>query len=106
MPIQKQGSFVSTLLSDEALLWYRSSYETWDPETQLTWEILRAAMRENFAPPNEDRRLQERWANLRQQETVFEYVSVLTAFAIRIPGLLQTQILEKVHSRIEAKGQD
>src|SRR5208282_3600457 len=30
MPISKQGPFVSTLLRDEALLWYRSSYENWD----------------------------------------------------------------------------
>jgi hypothetical protein len=77
------------------LLWYRSSYESWDPETPLTWQILRAAMREHFAPPNEDRRLQDEWANLRQQGSVFEYVSVLTALAMRIPGLSQVQILDK-----------
>jgi hypothetical protein len=95
MPVQKQGPFVSTLLRDEALLWYRSNYETRDPNIPLTWEILRDAMREYFAPPNEDRRLQDEWANLRQQGTVFEYVSVLTALAMRIPGLPQTQILDK-----------
>lgn len=95
MPVQKQGPFVSTLLRDEALLWYRSNYETWDPKTPLTWEMLRAAMRDHFAPPNEDRRLQDEWANLRQQGSVFEYVSVLTALAMRIPGLSQTLILDK-----------
>ncbi len=95
MPVPKQGPFVSTLLRDEALLWYRSSYESWDPTTPLTWEILRAAMREYFAPPNEDRRLQDEWANLKQYGTVFEYVSVLTALAMRIPGLSQTQVLDK-----------
>ena len=95
MPAHKQGPFVSTLLRDEALLWYRSSYENWDPATPLTWDILRAAMRQYFAPPNEDRRLQDEWANLRQHGTVFEYVSVLTALAMRIPGLSQTQILDK-----------
>src|SRR5271169_370747 len=94
-PVHKQGPFVSTLLRDEALLWYRSSYETWDPETPLTWEIIRTPMRKYFAPPNEDRRLQDEWANLRQYGTVFEYVSVLTALAMRIPGLSQTQILDK-----------
>ena len=77
------------------MLWYCSNYESWDPKTPLTWEILRAAMREHFAPPNEDRRLQDEWANLRQQGTVFEYVSVLTTLAMRIPGLSQTLILEK-----------
>ena len=95
MPPQKQGPFVSTLLRDEALLWFRSNYENWNPATPLTWDILRAAMRQYFAPPNEDRRLQDEWANLKQYGTVFEYVSVLTALAMRIPGLSQTQILDK-----------
>jgi hypothetical protein len=95
MSVKKQGPFVSTLLRDEALLWYRSSYEKWDPKTPLTWEIIRTAMRDYFAPPNEDRRLQDEWANLRQQGSVFEYVSVLTALSMRIPGLSQTQVLDK-----------
>jgi Ty3 transposon capsid-like protein/Zinc knuckle len=95
MAVQKQAPFVSTLLRDEALLWFRSNYENWDPATPLTWEILRASMRQYFAPPNEDRRLQDEWANLKQHGTVFEYVSVLTALAMRIPGLSQTQILDK-----------
>jgi Retrotransposon gag protein len=89
MPAYKQGPFVSTLLRDEALLWYRSSYDRWDPATPLTWEILRTAMREYFAPPNEDRCLQDEWANLRQ------HVSVLTTLAMQIPGLSQSQILDK-----------
>jgi hypothetical protein len=95
MPIYKQGPFVSTLLRNEALLWYRANYENWDTSTPLTWPILRTAMREYFAPPNEDRRLQDEWANLKQFGTVFEYVSVLTALAMQIPGLSQTQILDK-----------
>src|SRR6202035_5314993 len=103
MPVPKQGPFVTTLLRDEALLWYRSSYEKWDPVTPLTWEILRAAMREYFAPPNEDRRLQDEWANLKQYGTVFKYVSVLTALAIRIPGLSQTQILDKFIRELKPK---
>src|SRR5437762_14297821 len=57
MPVPKQGPFVSTLWSEEALLWYRSSYENWGPDNPLTWEILRAARREYFTPTNEDRRL-------------------------------------------------
>lgn len=95
MPAAKQVPFVSTLLRDEALLWFRTNYENWDPATPLTWDILRASMRQHFAPPNEDRRLQDEWANLKQHGTVFEYVSVLTALAMRIPGLSQTQILDK-----------
>jgi Retrotransposon gag protein len=84
MPVHKQGPFVSTLLRDEALLWYRTNYERWNPATPLTWEILRTAMREHFAPPSEDQRLQDEWANLKQHGTVFEYVSVLTALAMQI----------------------
>src|SRR5438552_7142973 len=103
MPIYKQGPFVSTLLRDEALLWYRANYENWDPSTPLTWQILRAVMRQYFAPPNEDRRLQDEWANLRQYRTVFEYVSVLMALAMRIPGLSQTQILDKFIRRLKPK---
>src|SRR5437667_9982321 len=94
MPIHKQGPFISTLLRDEALLWYRANYENWDPAVQLTWPTLRHAMHEYFAPPNEDRRLQDEWANLKQFGTVFEYISILTALAMQIPGLSQTQILE------------
>ena len=95
MPVHKQGPFVSTLLRDEALLWFRSSYENWDPATPLSWEVLRTAMRQHFVPPNEDRRLQDEWASLRQHGSVFEYVSVLTALAMRISGLSQVQILDK-----------
>ena len=112
MPVPKQASFVSTLLWDEALLWFRSNYETWDPAMALTWSIRRASMCEYFAPPNEDHRLQDKWANLKQYRTIFEYVSVLTALAMQIPGLSQTQILDKfIHglkpkTRIEVELRD
>jgi hypothetical protein len=97
MPEAKQAPFVSTLLRKEALLWYRVNYENWDTETKgtLTWKHLKAAMKLYFAPPNEDRRLQDEWANLRQQGTVFEYISVLSALAMQIEGLTEGQILDK-----------
>ena len=79
-PANKQGPFVSTLLRDEALLWYRSSYEKWDTKTPLTWEIIRTAMRQYFAPPNEDRRLQDEWANLRQHF----FIIIIIIIIIRI----------------------
>ena len=60
-------------------------------------------MRQYFAPPNEDRHLQYEWANLKQYGTVFEYVSVLMALAMRIPGLSQTQILDKFIRGLKAK---
>jgi Retrotransposon gag protein len=52
-------------------------------------------MRKYFAPPNEGRRLQDEWANLRQHGSVSEYVSVLMVLAARIPELSQGQILDK-----------
>ena len=52
MPIHKQGPFISTLLRDEALFWYRANYENWDPAVPLTWPTLRHAMREYFACSN------------------------------------------------------
>ena len=61
-----------------------------EPETPLTWEILRTAMREYFILPNEDRHLRDEWANLKQYGTVSEYVSVLKALAMQIPGVTQT----------------
>jgi hypothetical protein len=93
MPERKQASYVSTLLRAEALLWFRSTYENFNGP--LSWQTLRANMKEYFAPPNEDRRLQDEWANLRQFGTVFEYVSVLTALAMQIRGLSDSQILDK-----------
>ena len=36
MPAHKQGPFISTLLRDEALLWYRPNYERWNSATSLT----------------------------------------------------------------------
>lgn len=95
MPVPKQAPFVSKLLRDEALLWCRSSYENWDPAAPLTWEILRAATRDYFVPPNEDRCLQDKWANLKQHGMVFEYVSILSALAMQITGLSQIRIFEK-----------
>ena len=60
-------------------------------------------MREYFASPNEDRRLQNEWANLKQYEIIFKYMSVLTALTMRIPGLTQTQILDKFIHELKPK---
>jgi hypothetical protein len=103
MPAHKQASYVSTLLRAEALLWFRSTYETWDPAIPLTWPMLRASMKQYFGPPNEDRRLQDEWANLRQQGSVFEYVSILTALAMQIHGLSASQILDKFIQGLKPK---
>ena len=96
MPVPKQASFVSTFYSGTKFCCGTV------PARKLGIQLRRshgasfgAFMREYFAFPNEDRRLQDEWANLKQYETIFEYVSVLTALAMRIPGLAQTQILDK-----------
>jgi hypothetical protein len=60
-------------------------------------------MREYFALSNKDRRLQDEWASLKQYGIIFEYVSVLTALAMRIPGLSQTQILNKFIRVLKSK---
>jgi hypothetical protein len=80
----KQASYVSTLLHALVLLWFCSNYESWDTSTPLASLTLHASMKQYFAPPNEDCHLQDEWANLRQQGSVFEleYVSILTALAM------------------------
>ena len=60
-------------------------------------------MREYFAFPNEDHCLQDEWANLKQYEIIFEYMSMLTALAMRIPGLAQMQILDKFIHELKPK---
>jgi hypothetical protein len=60
-------------------------------------------MREHFAPPNKDHHLQDEWANLKQYEIIFKYVSVLTALTIRIPEISQTQILDKFIHELKSK---
>jgi hypothetical protein len=88
--------FVRTQLRDEALLWYRSSYETWDPTTPplgKSFALLCATIL------HDDLRLQDQWANRKQPGMVFEYVTVLTTLTMRFPGLSQTQVLDKfIHS--------
>jgi hypothetical protein len=63
MPPDKQVMYASTLLCDEAMLWFRSNYEDVDPST-LTWTDIHTALREYFAPHNRDRRLNDEWALL------------------------------------------
>src|SRR5208282_975478 len=41
--------------------------------------------------------------NLKQYRTIFEYVSILTVLAMRIPGLSQTQILDKFIRGLKSK---
>jgi hypothetical protein len=81
-PADKQATYVSTLLCTEALPWFRSNHENWNTSIPLTWLTLCASMKQNFAPPNEDRHLQDKWANLMQHGSVFEYVYILAVLAM------------------------
>jgi hypothetical protein len=94
MPPEKQVMYASTLLRGEAMLWFRSNYEDIDPGT-LTWINIRTALREYFAPPNQDRRLNDEWALLRQDGTVYNYVSKLQALAMQMTGLTESAKLDK-----------
>jgi Ty3 transposon capsid-like protein/Zinc knuckle len=94
MPPYKQVMYASTLLRGEAMLWYRSKYETTDPAS-LAWADVRRELREYFAPPNQDRRLNDEWAQLRQEGTVYNYVSKLQALAMQMTGLTDAIKLDK-----------
>jgi hypothetical protein len=94
MPPEKQVMYASTLLRGEAMLWFRSNYKDVDPST-LTWTSIRTALREYFAPPNQDRRLNDEWALLRQDGTVYNYVSKLQALAMQMTGLTESSKLDK-----------
>jgi hypothetical protein len=94
IPEQMYSTFIATLLKGEALLWFRATYGSSDLAT-VSWDMLKAAIRQYFAPPNENRRLQDEWANLRQTGTVNAYVSYIIALAMQIPDISETQVLDK-----------
>jgi Ty3 transposon capsid-like protein/Zinc knuckle len=94
MPPYKQVMYASTLLHGEAMLWYRSNYKSTDP-TSLAWADVRRELHAYFAPPNQDRRLNDEWAQLRQEGTVYNYVSKLQALAMQMTGLTDTSKLDK-----------
>jgi hypothetical protein len=87
-------TYIANFLKGEALLWFRATYGNTDLTT-VTWRHLRVAIEEYFAPPNQDRRLQDEWANLRQTGPVNLYVSYIVALAMQIPSLTDAQILDK-----------
>jgi Ty3 transposon capsid-like protein/Zinc knuckle len=94
MPPYKQVMYASTLLCGEAMLWYRSNYESTDPAS-LAWADVRRELREYFAPPNQDQRLNNEWAQLRQESTVYNYLSKLQALTMQMTGLTDTSKLDK-----------
>ena len=94
IPLEEQVLYVSTLFEGEALLWFRSNYEKKD-YTILRWTDIRDALQLYFKPPNQDRRLQDQWATLRQVGSVFDYVSKLEALAMQMTGVSETQKLDK-----------
>jgi Retrotransposon gag protein/Zinc knuckle len=94
IPESEQVLYASTLLDGEALLWFRSHYEARN-YSFLRWQDVCQSLRDYFAPPNENRRLQDEWASLRQVGSVFDYVSKIQALAMQIEGLTDMQKLDK-----------
>ena len=94
IPKDEQVLYISTLFESEALLWFRSKYEHTDYRS-LRWPDIRDALELYFKPPNQDRRLQDQWATLRQVGSVFDYVSKLEALAMQMTGVSEIQKLDK-----------
>jgi hypothetical protein len=94
IPATEQVLYVSTLLEGEALLWFRSNYEDKN-YNELMWTEVRDALQLYFKPPNQDRRLQDQWATLRQVGSVFDYVSKLEALSMQMTGVSEVQKLDK-----------
>lgn len=94
IPTTLQVTYVANFLKGEALLWFRATFGNTNL-TLIEWRDLRTAIQEYFAPPNQDRRLQDEWANLRQTGPVNLYVSYIVALAMQIPSLSEAQILDK-----------
>jgi Ty3 transposon capsid-like protein/Zinc knuckle len=90
----RQVLYASTLMRGEAMLWFRSNYEHIDPSI-LRWADVATRLRSYFAPPNQDRRLNNEWALLRQDTTVYNYVSKLQALAMQMPTLTESAKLDK-----------
>ena len=76
------------------MLWFRSNYEHIDPGL-LRWADVSTRLRSYFAPPNQDRRLNDEWALIRQDTTVYNYVSKLQALAMQMPTLTESAKLDK-----------
>jgi Ty3 transposon capsid-like protein len=111
MEPSRQVLYASTLMRGEAMLWFHSNYENIDPSL-LRWSDVAARLRSYFAPPNQDRRLNDEWALLRQETTVYDYDSKLQALAMQMPTLTEAAKLDnfirglKPKTRIEVELRD
>jgi hypothetical protein len=77
---------IVTLLEGEAAVWFRYHY----PEataTNLTWDVIRSAIRLYFVPVNHVRQLQGKYASLRQIGTVNEYTTRFSDTAMQLAEL-------------------
>ena len=102
IPTENQVLFMSTLLEGEALLWFRSNYKEETYKT-VTWKDVKEQLKVYFAPPNQDRRLADKWASLRQTNDVFSYVSELEALAMQLPEMTDRQKLDKFIRGLKSK---
>ncbi len=98
IPEQKQVLFASTLLTDEALSWFRYQFRDSTIDTNpilANWPLFQSALREYFEPPNNQRRLRDFWAQAQQNTTVSQYVAQLKDIALQLPTITAEEFLDK-----------
>lgn len=83
---------LSTLLTGEALLWFRSFIT---PDDRWEWQAVLRALRGAFTPPNERELLMDKWVALRQTTTVSQYVANIRLLRLQLPELTELQALDK-----------
>ena len=86
--------YLNTNFTDEAAIWFRYNYHE-EQAMAITWEDIRAALRNFFTPPNKDRRLHDEWAQLRQTTTVAEYVGRFYKLGMQLPAMESEHLLDK-----------
>lgn len=108
---EKKTMLLSTFLVGEALLWFRTSIRTLEPEERLNlqWTAVLQQLQAYFRPPNAIDTLMDKWVSLRQTTSVSNYVAELRALQLQLPALTREQILDKFvrglrpRTRIELK---
>ncbi|GAO47382.1 hypothetical protein G7K_1590-t1 [Saitoella complicata NRRL Y-17804] len=81
----KHSAFVGTLLTGNALSWYRAQLRAWEVKGKdpaaLTWDSIKRGLMKYFAPVNAARSLRDEGHSSRQTTSVGEYVTQLTTYA-------------------------
>ncbi|ODQ51632.1 hypothetical protein SAICODRAFT_147769 [Saitoella complicata NRRL Y-17804] len=104
----KHSAFVGTLLTGNALSWYRAQLRAWEVKGKdpaaLTWDSIKRGLMKYFAPVNAARSLRDEGHSSRQTTSVGEYVTQLTTYA-STSWNSATSNFSTNSSMVEAKGQ-